>query len=416
MDISKLKERLSGKRLLAENMFFISAAPLLNALIGLLIYPYVIRALGIENYGTFAFVFNIVLLITNLINAPFILPFGREVALHNISIDVKSEIFSKVFFSKLFITAITSLLFILVLWLLPLEREQVVLALVTYISVLATPFTPNWYYQAIQKSKIITYIQLSIRVLSVPFILLFVKSGEDLIIYALISALCALSSSVASYIWLRISEKIEIAWVSISTIISSIKTTMPTFKDVAADVTINQLSGVIIGASFGMVEMAFYDLAAKITQILQSGYNGINSSLMPHIMSKGEERGSRRFLLFDAAIGVASIVAITILGPFVIRLLGGDGMEGAYFMTVMLTVAITADFISNGVIYLILVPEKRYREIPYSRYASLVAFIILASAASFMNADAVVISILAANIIRMSVSLWQTRNKIKKSL
>lgn len=396
--------RLDKYRLVLSNYLFGTSATAANAIISLLIYPYVIRMLGIEQYGVYAFALIIANTIIQIESVPFNLPFSRDAAAAK-SVEERSEVFSSVMTAKLLLIVASTLIFVPVIMLIPNTEPYRVPLFIIYASILGNPFMPNWYYQAIQKTKIIAYIQISVRLVSIPFIILLVTEPQHLTRYAIIYTSCTLLCALVSFIYLKAGERLKIRIVSVSKSVTAIKRCLPTFMDCVSESLTKQLAGILTGSIFGMAEMTFYDLASKITQIIGYGTAGVNTALMPHVIRTGAS--AKKILRHEGLLCLIILFATVLLGRPVVELLGGSGVEPAYLLTIILTLALTADFLSDGIISLILVPAQRFKEIPYGRYASLALFALCIPVASQMPYTFVVMAVAAASLLRLIFTACQ---------
>ncbi len=391
-------------KLTLSNYIFGTSATAANAIISLLIYPYVIRMLGIEQYGVYAFALVIANTIIQIESVPFNLPFSRDASAAK-SLEERSEIFSSVMTAKLLLIVASTLLFVPVIMLIPNTEPYRVPLFIIYASILGNPFMPNWYYQAIQKTKIIAYIQISVRLASIPFIILLVTEPQHLTRYAIIYTSCTLLCALVSFIYLKAGERLKIRIVSVSKSVQSIRRCLPTFMDCVSESLTKQLAGILTGSIFGMTEMTFYDLASKITQIIGYGTAGVNTALMPHVIRTGAS--AKKIMKREGALCIFILLVTILIGKPVVELLGGSGVEPAYVLTIILTIALTADFMSDGIISLVLVPAQRFKEIPYSRYASLALFALCIPVASQMPYTFVVMAVAAASLLRLIFTACQ---------
>lgn len=402
-----MEEWVKSYRLVISNYLFGTSANAINALISLLIFPYVIRVLGIENYGLYAFALIIANTIIQIESVPFNLPFGREAAAASGQREGKSSVFSKVMSAKLLLIAVTSALFFPIILLLPQTEPYRVPLIILFISILGNPFMPNWYYQAIQKTKVIANIQVSIRLLSIPFIFIFITAPEHVVRYAIIYTASTLLCALISFIYLKKAEKLDIFLTPMRTTWESIKKCLPTFLDSVSELLTKHIAGILIGSVFGMVEMAFYDLANKIISILNYGISGINAALMPHVISKGKTDSAHKMIAGEALLGLIIFIGILLAGQPLILLLGGEGMEPAFLPLILLTAALAVDFVSDSIVYLSLVPKGRFKEIPYGRYTSLGVFLLMIPFTGCFTFTYLLFAILLASLARVVVCTKQ---------
>ena len=386
--------------LVLSNYLYGTSATIANALISLLIYPYVIRALGIEKYGLYAFAMIIANTIIQIESTPFNLPFGKDVAMAGNNTLKKSEIFSTVMSAKLLLIASFSLIFFPVVILLPQAEPYRMLLIISYLSILGNPFMPNWYYQAIQKTKIIAYIQISIRLLSIPFILLLIKEPYHIIRFAIIYTASTLLCALVSFIYLKKKECLIIIFTPLQKSWQAIRRCVPTLTDTLSESFIKHLAGIMVGSAFGMVEMAYYDLANKLTQVISYCLSGINNALMPYVVSTNKRNMADKMIRYEILLGLLITALVVLIGKPAIWLLGGSEMEPAYLLTIILTIALLADFISDGIISLLLIPSGKLKEIPYGRYIALASFLLFCPFVSYFSYIYTILAILIASVLR----------------
>ena len=71
---NSLKKSISNNTKVIENYFFMTALQIINALFGILIYPYLIRILGANSYGLYVFAFSVTTYFVSFISFGFNMP------------------------------------------------------------------------------------------------------------------------------------------------------------------------------------------------------------------------------------------------------------------------------------------------------------------------------------------------------
>ena len=190
-----------------ENYFFMTALQIISSLFGILIYPYLIRVLGASSYGLYVFSLSITTYFIGFISFGFNFPAVKAIAQNKNNLQVKTAVISSILTAKTYLALISTLIFFILLYSIPFMRENKLIITVSYLQIIGEVLFPQWYFQGIQKMKIVTYIQLGIRLLSLPFIFIFIKSPADCWIYALITALSVIFGGMIPFeIWSTHSE------------------------------------------------------------------------------------------------------------------------------------------------------------------------------------------------------------------
>ena len=120
-----------------------------------------------------------------------------------------------------------------------------------------------------------------------------------------------------------------------------------------------QALNLIVGAHFGMRDLAIYDLANKIIQIPLILLTSINSALFPKVVLNFNHLLLKRIILIERIIGVLAMLGIASLAKIAISILGGEKMEDAYWIAVILSFTIFAFLQTGCYIALILIPKHK---------------------------------------------------------
>ncbi|MFH7766058.1 oligosaccharide flippase family protein [Acinetobacter sp. BSP-28] len=359
MNFSKISNFITEYKKVIENYFFMTFLQFLNSFFYLAIYPYLILKLGVVQYGVYVFCLSIVTFFIFLVNFGFDIPALKIIAENSQDSRVKSKIMSEVFFSKLYLALLSSVIFLLIISAISIFRIHFNMMLMTYLQVIGAVFLPLWYFQALQKMKILTIIQVLIKVLTLPFIFLFVQDKSDVWVFSLISSLGVLFSSFIALIYILRWDKIKIEYKKIKEVFHLYKESLPYFFSVIAGVTKEQCVVVLLGTFFGMKEVALYDLAMKIISIPRTIFVSLNTAIFPKIINSLNNKIIKRIIKLEFLMGIIAVFTVAILGEHVIKLLGGTAMLQAYDLILILSLTTIVWLVVGCFIYFIFVPNNK---------------------------------------------------------
>ena len=120
-----------------------SALNIVSALVGFLIYPYVIRVLGAEQYGLYAFLLAVAMYFQDIIDFGFDSPCTKRVALDSDDKDKLSQIVSTVFFCKLLLIVLSVAIALPIILAIPLLKKNILVFAVIFIQNLYKTFYPQ---------------------------------------------------------------------------------------------------------------------------------------------------------------------------------------------------------------------------------------------------------------------------------
>lgn len=301
---------------LKKNLAYNVAYQILVIILPLITAPYVSRVLGADGLGTYSYIFSIVTYF-GLFGMLGIANHGnRSVALVRDNRQKVSEAFSNTYIIQLCTTVITLLLYFLFIycWF----SGDKTIAYIESIIVLSYVLDITWFFFGLEQFAVTVTRNAIIKIATVVAIFIFVRSREDLWIYALIMSCGMLFSQI--YLWLRIRKYADFCKPSWSQVKSNIKPVLMLFIPAIAYSIYKLLDKVMLGAMSSMSQVGLFDNAEKIINIPSSLITAFGTVMMPRItvlLGTGDEHrisylnkiSVRYFtlLVVGAAFGLAGI-------------------------------------------------------------------------------------------------------------
>lgn len=301
---------------LKKNLAYNVAYQILVIILPLITAPYVSRVLGADGLGTYSYIFSIVTYF-GLFGMLGIANHGnRSVALVRDNRQKVSEAFSNTYIIQLCTTVIALLLYFLFIycWF----SGDKTIAYIESIIVLSYVLDITWFFFGLEQFAVTVTRNAIIKIATVVAIFIFVRSREDLWIYALIMSCGMLFSQI--YLWLRIRKYADFCKPSWSHVKSNIKPVLMLFIPAIAYSIYKLLDKVMLGAMSSMSQVGLFDNAEKIINIPSSLITAFGTVMMPRItvlLGTGDEHrisylnkiSVRYFtlLVVGAAFGLAGI-------------------------------------------------------------------------------------------------------------
>lgn len=390
---SKIKVLFKNNKVVVENYLFMTVLQVLNSLFYLLIYPYLIRTLGKEDYGHYVFGMSIVSYFISLVSFGFDFPAVKEIAKNPTNHSVKEHVISCVFTAKIYLEVISLLIFTLVIVSIPTLRQFWYIYAILFGNTLVNILFPIWFFQGIQKMRIVTYIQLAFKLLSLPFIFLFVLGPNDVVSFSLITTAFNIGGGLVATYMIVFSQKINIAWISFKELKVWYKDALPFFWSNAGAAIKQQSITIIIGSYFNMSDVALYDLAYKIISIPSILFGSINGALFPKIANDGRKKIIKRIFQFETLAGVIVILMVILFGKWVILFLGGLGMLDAYPIAIVLSFGVLTLLLVGAYISFIFVPQNKYYLVTQNQVVAFINFFGLTLLGLFLYKNIISIAI-----------------------
>ena len=361
-----------------ENYFFMTVLQILNMCFYLLIYPFLIRTLGQEGYGLYAYAASMVFLFVTFVNFGFDLPAAQQVALHSDDKQVLRSVLSCVQTAKIYIEMIAVLCFAVIMLINPIMGNAPCVFWITFLQTLTFILFPQWYYQGLQKMKMVTYIQFGFRLLSLPFIFIFIKSPQDVWVFALITSLASVLGGITAWLMIRYCDGIKIYWASIPAVKRAYLEAVPFCGSNIIGVAKEQGMILMAGSFLGMADVAIYDLANKIMLIPRTIFSKLNDALYPKMVVRSDKETNRRVLLYEVFLGIGAMLCVALFGPLAVYVLGGEQMMSSYGVTVILSFTILCWLVVGVFLQFYFVPAGYTRHILYNQIVAMSSCFIVA--------------------------------------
>jgi PST family polysaccharide transporter len=376
----------------AENYLFMTLLQVLNVCFYLFIYPFLIRTLGTEAYGLYAYAVALVAIFITFVSFGFDLPAAKRIAEHATDIEAKSTVLSEITLSKLLLEIIAVVIYCVLMYVSPLMRAHYVLFAVAFMQTVTNIVFPQWYFQGVQRMKVVTYVQVAFKFASLPFIFWLIRTPDDVDIYMLIATLTMLAGGMTAWIIIRKKDKIRFRLVPWTQVMAATKEAFPFFLSNATGIIKEQGVVLIIGQLLGMSEVAIYDLANIIIIIPRTVLCKLSDAIYPKMMTGVNVAYRRKVVWAEVCIGLGAIVMVAALGYWAVLLLGGEGLIAAYPVSVILSVTVMTWLVAAALIYFYIIPSGKTYYITINQIIAMIVTFLIAGVGLYITHNVYVLA------------------------
>ncbi|EAN1750367.1 oligosaccharide flippase family protein [Salmonella enterica] len=388
-----------------KNILYLAISQGSNYLLPLLIYPVIIRAIGINAFGKVTFAIVIMQMFFLIIDFGF----GYSATKH-VALNYRNKVFLSHYFAKitaarfLFFTGTVVILFIGLL--VPPLNEIRNLLFIAMIAVFFNIINPNWFLQGLGMMKIMAINSLISRGISIVLIYLSIKWINNIYYIIVVLVFPYIYYSFASFLFVLKKGYIVLYKPKIHEVLDVIKDSAYFFFSTLATSAYTMLTPIILGSISGTVSLGIFNSANLIKQ----GFAGLISPIIQAFYPKvnvvyKEEPSNARRLVYKLLLCIVFLFSLASL-PFVLfsseiasLLFGnkaGDILETLRLMSFLpLLIAI------NSIVgLLILVPEgenKKYFNVIIS--GGIVCLLSVYPLCFYYGASGAAISLIIAEIV-----------------
>tara|TARA_B100001094_G_C18195160_1_gene810283 strand:+ start:1143 stop:2441 length:1299 start_codon:yes stop_codon:yes gene_type:complete len=274
------------KKKVLSNFSYLSLLQLFNYAVPVLLIPYFISVLGAEKYGVIIFSQITVFYFGLVLN------YGLSLYSVNPIVEAKedqfklSEIFSCVFFIRLFLMIALIPCFELLFVLFDKYNDEYILHHITYLTLIEQVLFPFWFFQAKQKMKYITLAYGTGKFLTAILMFLLIKQTEDYVKVPMIYLISGLTSGLISFYILYSKFEVKLIIPNLESIIKPLKESFSlSVVHITNNFNRNSVS-LVLGSMLTPDFLSVYSVSEKVVRSAQSLLQPLTQSIFPYIANK----------------------------------------------------------------------------------------------------------------------------------
>ncbi|MBU2900557.1 oligosaccharide flippase family protein [Maribacter dokdonensis] len=398
-----------------KNFGYLTVIQLFNLIFPIIIYPYIIKTVGTENYGLVLFAQSIIIYFSLVVNFGFTVYGTNEVSTSNNNKANLSRIITDILMIQLILICLTFLVIGIISVFLDADTS-LLLMLATYLC-LNELAIPTWYFQGRQQMKYIAICNFLAKLTSLIVIVFMVKGPNDyhfiLVAYLLGTLICG----IFSWNKILIIDKNKLSKWSFKSLKNVIAESTPFFVSHSLGGITGKSNGFVIGKFVGTTELAYYDLAEKLINLVSVIFSNFSNAIFPVMSQKRNKNLVKNSLKIVLIISVLAILFLNLFAGDIITIIGGSSMKPAIPYLCFLSISLIPKSIGPIISTSILAVNNLGFVLSRSFILGFISYTILISALIIFNYSTVVTIIavyLSALFITISYRIYFCyKNKLK---
>jgi O-antigen/teichoic acid export membrane protein len=318
-----LRDNFIKNKILVENFTFLSALHVTNLVLFLITIPYLFRVLGSRNYGLVIFAQTIAFYFSIFVNFGFNLTATKDISVQREDAEKVSEIVSSVLTIKIVFFLISILLMSLLTSIIPILRENRLLFLFSMLACLSEALFPVWYFQGIEKMKYITFINVTTRVLATILVFIVIGKQSDFVVYPLILGIGTVSGALFALALVFRKRRIIFRFQKVKVLVNYFNENLLYFLSNVSTQIYANANKIIIGSFLGMVEVAYYDVAEKVINIVKVPYSLLGQTLFPKFSRDRNIAFLRKIIISTVIFTLGIIIILFLFSDIIVRFFSG---------------------------------------------------------------------------------------------
>lgn len=319
---------VSNKSVILKNFASLGLMQVANALIPLLVIPFVTRSLGVEAFGKVSYAQTIAAYFTLVVNYGFEYSATQDIALCRDDRARVRVVFWSVLKSKMFLLLGAFLAFLVMMSFFSKMQGEGALYIYAFLINVGMALTPTWFFQGMETMGKVAVINVVMKAMGAILTILFVLTPSDYCLYVLFMSLSYCLAGIVLFLWAY--SKYDLTYTS-DFDFETLKKGFPIFLNSIFS-NVYALGGItVIGILLSDVEIGIYAGAHKIVAALSMLLSmPLSMALFPALSREfndsllGGWRKLKRCLVGIGVGGLLFTVVLYFVSPIVVRIFLGE--------------------------------------------------------------------------------------------
>lgn len=357
----KLIERFRGSKdakTLAANFMYLSILKGISFLFPLITLPYLAKVIGADSFGAIAFATSIMIIVETITDWGFNFTATRDVAKNRENIETVSQIFSQVFYARIFLTIICFIGLLAVIELIPSLRAYRLLLILTFLYIPGNILFPQWLFQAFERMRYITILTLLSNCVFTALVFVVIRNQSDYVYQPLLTACGYIVSGVFAQYIIYNSFKIKLLKPDFKAVFNRLKKSTDMFISLLLPNLYTNFSTIILKSYCGDFATGVYNGGQKFQNIVDNLTGILSRTFFPFLARHKEKH--HVYVLISGSIAVAASAFMFIVAQWFVNIFLSPEFEDA--VMVMKIFAITPVFLflmnTYGTNYLVIIGKE----------------------------------------------------------
>jgi len=369
-------KRIRGNKdatVLLSNFGYLSILQIAGYVFPIITLPYLARVIGVDSFGKIAFASAIIVWFQSVADWGFKFTATRDVAKNRNDKEKVSDIFSNVLWARIFLMILSFILLFLAIMFIPIFNQNKTVILITFLIVPGHIMFPDWFFQALERMKYITLMNILSKLLFTVAIFVFIKEKSDFILQPLFISLGYVMSGIISMYVIVSKWGFKIKKPTLPDILKTIKESTYIFINDIMPNLYNSFSTLLLGFYGGSISNGKLDAGGKFVRVFQQFMSVISRTFFPYLSRRIDKHNL--YVKINIYLSFLFTILLFLFAPLLIKLFFTPEFYDAIPVLRIMSFSIIFLSLSNiyGTNYMIIQGhEKKLRNITF--ISSIVGF------------------------------------------
>lgn len=398
---------------LAGNFMWLSLLQVAGYVFPLITLPYLARVIGVDGFGKIAFAMAVMVWIQTIADWGFNFTATRDVAQNREHPERVAQIFSDVLWARCLLMILSLAVLLLLIVCFETFRENWAVLLVSFLMIPGHILFPDWFFQAIERMKYITLLNLLMKVVFTVAVFLFIKEREDYLLQPLFTSLGYVISGIIALYVILVKWHYRLQRPNFKQAVSQIKSSTDVFINNLFPNLYNSFSTMLLGFWGGAVPIGILDGGNKFVQVGNQILQMFSRVFYPFLSRNTNQHKIYVKIVFSVAVMMA--VVLFLIAPWLVKYMLAPGFEDSVWVIRIRAVSFVFLALANayGANYLIII-HKEHALRRLTGFCSMIGFVIAWPLVYYFSYIGAAVTVTISLALIMLGSRWLARKYQKQ--
>lgn len=295
---------------LLKNFFSLAMLKLINAVLPFVTLPYLIKVLGIRQYGAIILAISLIAYFQAVTDYGFNLSATREIAKHRTSKQQLSFIYSKTIITKMYLLLFCLAILIPVILLVPQFKEDLLVYLLMCLMLVGQTLFPEWFFRGVEQMGYIATLNLVVKLSFTIGVFVLIKAPQDYWLYPFLLGVSYIIVSFISHYIIISKFDLKLVFIDFGRVKKSLKLGFPLFINQFAPNFYNNTTNFLVGMILGKSYAGYFGATRQVVQILTVFNSVVSGVAFPYLIRYKDKFAifSRYYITFIAIFSLSLVL------------------------------------------------------------------------------------------------------------
>lgn len=410
----KVKGFVNNNLQILWNFYYLTLLQVVNLLLPIVVFPYLIKTIGVVNVGIIAFCQTAIIFLTIIISFGFNISATQQVAIYKSDKEKLGLIISATLIIKAILLIVCNLIFFTAAMNLQVFEGKInILLLFSGLCIYEALF-PVWFFQGVENMKFITIFNTLAKAMSVICIFVFVNGSRDILLVPLFYTIGSVIAAIGGLYYMIKISGVRIVLPKPNIMKYYFSQAVPFFiSSIFSQIYVNT-NKIIVGVFLGFTDVAIYDLIEKVVRILKMPITLINQAVFPKVSRDKDIKFIVSVLLVVFVFGLVLYLMTYFFSEYIVSYLGNaeltTGVDYLRLLAIVVIVYSLGSVLSNQ----LLIPlgyKKKFTQIIVTTSILYMTLLFIVYILEIFSLTSIILVTLASEIFAVGLAMFHCLKK-----